>query len=340
MSDAPRTDELPDVETVPDRAPRRGPRLGQQADVAIQGVFLSAFLVAIIVYFANRADNFLTADNGITILATAAVIGIVSIGQVTTIISGGFDLSVSGVVPIGSVLYALLLNDGVSIPAALGLVLLTGCAVGLVNGFVITVMGVNPLIATLGTMSIAGGVALTLAKGVSIPFDDVDADALTRESLWGVPNHVWILLGLGVLVFGLLRFTVYGRQLYAVGGSPEASRLAGMRTRVVTSGAYVLSGTLAALAGAIISSQLLTGVAGAGSDSALQSIAAVVLGGAALTGGVGGITGTFVGVIILATLSNGMAILQVPSFYQQIATGAVLLVAVALSRLTQTLRNR
>jgi ribose/xylose/arabinose/galactoside ABC-type transport system permease subunit len=282
----------------------------------------------------------LTLSNGITILASAAVLGIVSTGQVMTIISGGFDISVSGVVPLGSVMYALMLNEGRSPASALLIVLLAGAAVGVVNGVTITVLKINPLIATLATMSIAGGIALSAANGVSVPFNDPSADGLTRSAFGDIPNHVWIFLGLAIFAFFVLRNTTYGRQIYAVGGSRDASRLAGMRTEVVTGSVYVISGTLAALAGAVIASQLLTGVGSAGADSALTSIAAVVLGGAALTGGVGGIGGTFIGVIILSTLSNGLAITQVPSFYQQIATGVVLLVAVALSQIRPLLRSR
>ncbi|GAA5227597.1 ABC transporter permease [Paeniglutamicibacter antarcticus] len=306
----------------------------------IQGVFLVTILVGIVIYFSSQSDNFFSIRNFITILATAAVIGIVSIGQVLTIITGGFDLSVSGVVPLGAVLYALFLNAGMSLPVALLLVILCGAAVGTFNGLVITLLRINPLIATLGTMSIAGGIALTLANGVSVPFTDINNDVLTQSTIGSIPNHVWLLIGLGLLAHAMLRTTVFGRQLYAVGGGEEASRLAGIKTRSVKATAYVLSGLLASLAGAVISSQLLTGVGTAGATSALTSIAAVVLGGAVLTGGVGGIPGTFVGVIILSTLSNGMAVIQVPSFYQDIATGAVLLIAVALSQLKQVISQR
>lgn len=309
------------------------------SDRAVQGVLLAVILVGILVYFQGQNSNFLTQTNLVTVLATAAVIGIVSIGQVTTIVSGGFDLSVSGVVPLGSVLFALLLNAGHGLVIALTIVVAAGLAVGVFNGIVITMLKISPLIATLGTMSVASGIALTLAGGVSVPFTDVDNDHLTRTSIASIPNHVWILLALGVAAHCLFRYTVFGRQLFAVGGSPEASRLAGIRTKFVTTLAYALSGSLAALAGAIVSSQLLTGVGTAGSMSGLSSIAAVVLGGAALTGGTGGIPGTFVGVIILAALSNGMSITQVPSFYQQIATGVVLLVAVALSQIGQFIRR-
>jgi ribose transport system permease protein len=144
---------------------------------------------------------------------------------------------------------------------------------------------------------------------------------------------VLVLVVLAVIAFLTLRYTVFGRMLYAIGGNREASRLAGMRVNLITVLVYVLCSSLAALAGVIVASQLLAGSATVGADAALQSIAAVILGGAALTGGVGGIPGTLIGVLVLGTITNGMALMQVPAFYQQIATGSILLLAVAFGRL-------
>jgi len=135
----------------------------------------------------------------------------------------------------------------------------------------------------------------------------------------------------------LLRFTIFGRMVYAVGGNPEASRLAGIRVDLVVIAVYVLCAALASFAGVVVSSQLLAGSATVGADAALSSIAAVVLGGASLSGGIGGIGGTMIGVLILGTVANGMALLQVPSFYQQIATGGILLLGVGFARLREVL---
>jgi ribose/xylose/arabinose/galactoside ABC-type transport system permease subunit len=201
-----------------------------------------------------------------------------------------------------------------------------------VNGLLIAKARINPLIATLGTLSVSGGLALTLSGGVQIPFTDVSAGVLTRRSLFNINNHVWVFLGLAVLVLLVLRYTSYGRQLYAVGGNKQAARLAGIRVDLVTISVYVLSGALAALAGAVLASQLLTGSGTAGTTSGLESITAVILGGASLSGGVGGVPGTVIGVLILGALANGMAIMSVPSFYQTMATGVVLLLAVGISQ--------
>ena len=215
-----------------------------------------------------------------------------------------------------------------------------GAVCGLVNGLIVAKAKINPLITTLATMSVTGGLALTIADGIQVPFQDPSAGVLADQSILGVNNHVWIFLGLSLIFFLILRYTVFGRYLYAVGGNAEAARLGGIRVDTVTASVYVASAALATLAGAVLASQLFTGSGTAGTNSALQSIAAVILGGASLSGGVGGVPGTLIGVLILGTLSNGMAILSVPSFYQTIATGVVLLLAVGVSQLRTIRRNR
>jgi ribose transport system permease protein len=326
-TDLPATGEATDKET----AAPRGRRIAIN-DAALQTLLLFAFLVLIAAYFTSQDSEFLTSRNALNILVNASVIGIVSLGQALALISGGFDLSVGGIVPLGGVTFAMLVNAGRSVPVALVLVIALGAAWGVVNGLLIAKARINPLIATLGTLSVSGGLALTLSDGVQIPFSDVSNGVLTRRSLFNINNHVWVFLGLAVLVLLVLRYTSYGRQLYAVGGNKQAARLAGIRVDLVTISVYVLSGALAALAGAVLASQLLTGSGTAGTTSGLESITAVILGGASLSGGVGGVPGTVIGVLILGALANGMAIMSVPSFYQTMATGVVLLLAVGISQ--------
>ncbi|MDQ6945242.1 MAG: ABC transporter permease [Actinomycetota bacterium] len=299
----------------------------------VEALGLTTFYVLVIIFFSVAAPHFLTYSNTLAILSTVTLIGIVSIGQALAIISGGFDLSVSGTVPLGAVLFAVLINHGVPVPLAILLATLSGSTVGLVNGLIVTRLGINPLITTLGTLSVATGLAYTVTNGQTVALKDLNAGVLANIAFGGISYYVIALLLFAVLSFFLLRNTVFGRMLYAIGGNREASRLAGLRIDLITATVYVLSGSLAAFAGVIIASELLAGTPTVGSDAALSSIAAVILGGAALTGGVGGIPGTLVGVLVLGTIANGMALLAVPSFYQQIATGAVLLLAVGFGRL-------
>lgn len=325
-----------DGATIAEERPARRVAL---TETTLRGVLLTAFLLLIVVFFTARDPAFLSTGNALNILVNASVIGIVSLGQALTVISGGFDLSVSGTVPLGAVVFAIVVNAGWSVSTAVLAVLAVGVACGLVNGVIVAKANINPLITTLGTLSITGGLALTIADGVQIPFTELEDGVLAGSSLLGVNNHVWILLGLSVLLFLVLRYTVFGRFLYAVGGNREAARLAGIPVDGVTIAVYAASAALASLAGAVLASQLLTGSGSVGANSALQSIAAVILGGASLSGGVGGVPGTLIGVLVLGTLANGMAILSVPAFYQTIATGFVLLLAVGISQIRQVARR-
>jgi ribose transport system permease protein len=306
-----------------------------QASFQILGI--GTFYVLILIFFAFATPNFLTYSNALNILSNVSVIGIVAMGQVLAIISGGFDLSVAGVVPLGAVAFALSTNAGLPTLVGILVVLGVGAMVGLGNGLIVTRLGINPLIATLGTLSITSGLAYTLSRGVTIPFRNPAAGVLADRTVGGLSYYVIAFALISLLGFVMLRYTVFGRMLYAIGGNRDASRLAGLRVDLMTVLVYMLCSMLAASAGVVVSSQLLAGSATVGADAALASIAAVILGGASLTGGVGGVPGTLIGVLVLGTISNGMALMQVPAFYQQIATGIILLLAVGFGRLRSVL---
>jgi ribose transport system permease protein len=322
------------VRPAPIEPPRgRGPRRERLIRIGFQTLGIGTFYLFILIFFSIASPYFLTYSNALNILTNVSVIGIVAIGQALAVISGGFDLSVSGTLPLGAVVFALLSNAGFGVAEAMLLAIAVGAFVGLINGVIVTKLQINPLITTLGTLSIGVGLAFTLSSGVTIPFADLDAGVLADKTFGGLSYYLVAFLLLSILAFSVLRFTVFGRMLYAIGGNREASRLAGMRIDLVTIAVYVQCGSLAAFAGVVVASQLLAGSATVGTDAALSSIAAVILGGASLTGGVGGIPGTLIGVLVLGTIANVMVLLQVPAFYQQIATGAILLVGVGFARL-------
>lgn len=299
---------------------------------AAQLLGLGGFYVLVLVFFSIQAPHFLSFSNAVNILSNVSVIGIVTLGQALVLIAGGFDLSVAGTVPLGGVIFTILINRGLNVPEAWLGAAIAGGLIGLGNGIIITRIGINALVTTLGTLSITGGLAYVVTAGVTIPFDNLDNGPIDNVAL-GMPLYVWVWIAMNVIVFVVLRFTVFGRMIYAIGGNREASRLAGVRVDLVTTAVYVISGGLGAFSGVMLAQQLLAGAPTVGSTAALTSIAAVILGGAALTGGVGGVPGTIVGVLVLGTISNGMALMQVPAFYQQIATGSILLLAVGFGRL-------
>lgn len=298
-----------------------------------------AFYVILSTYFWLQVPGFGTYWNAVNILSTASVVLVVSLGQALAIISGGFDLSVGGTVPLGAVIFAQLTNNDFSIIAALTITVLVGLVVGALNALLIGKLGINPLIATLGTLSITGGVAFTVANGVTLQMRP-EAGVLGDPSFVQIPYLCFLAVGMALVMDLVLRFTVFGRRVYTVGGNSQAARLAGVRVGWVLFGVYGLSGALSALAGVIAASQVLAATGDIGATTTLVSIAAVVLGGAALTGGTGGVPGTLLGVLLLATVANGMNIMRVPAFYQQIVTGAVLLLAVGFGRLQERFRDR
>ena len=298
----------------------------------IQALGLGGFYVLVLIFFSLEAPHFFSFSNTVNILSNVSVIGIVTLGQALVLIAGGFDLSVAGTVPLGSVIFTILINRGFNVGEAWAGAAVAGGLIGLGNGLIITRIGINALVTTLGTLSITGGLAYVVTNGETVPFANLDNGPIDNV-VGGMPIYVWVWIAMNVLVFVVLRFTVFGRMIYAIGGNREASRLAGVRVDLVTTLVYVISGALGAFSGVMLAQQLLAGAPTVGSTAALTSIAAVILGGASLTGGVGGVPGTIVGVLVLGTVANGMALMQVPAFYQQIATGSILLLAVGFGRL-------
>ncbi len=302
-------------------------RMLRKRKLGIEMIGLFIFYIIIILFFSISTDNFFSKSNLLNVLDNISVLGFVSIGQIFALIVGGFDLSVGGVVPLAAVLYVTLSNLGYSTFFAMFIVLLVGGAVGLVNGFFVTKLKINPLITTLGTLSITAGLAKLASGGLTTIMENPEA-AMLAKKISGIPIHVVVLLIISVLSYFILRYTTFGRSIYAIGGNQEASRLAGLRVNLNINIVFVLCGTLAAFAGIVLASQLMAGSGTMGAETHLKSITAAVLGGASLAGGQGGIVGTMIGVLILGTLTNGMAIMQIQAFYQEIVTGIVLLLAI------------
>lgn len=294
---------------------------------------LGLFIVALCVAFSVLTGSFDTGSNAVTIVSGSAVLAMVSLGQTFAMISGGFDLSVAGVAPLAAVVFCILSNDGLPATAAIGAVIAIGVLVGLVNGTIITWIGINPLITTLGMLSITGGLAYAASSGITVSLNDPGAGFLANPLPGNVPLFVVITIVLAVVGWLLLRFTTVGRSVYAVGGNRSAAWLAGIRVNGLTVLVYAMCGALAALAGVVVASELLAGSGTVESTAALDSIAAVVLGGAALAGGEGSVAGAMLGVLVIGIIGNGLQLIHISSFYQQIATGAILLLAVGTQRL-------
>ncbi|SJM32286.1 ABC transporter permease [Mesorhizobium delmotii] len=296
---------------------------------------LLVLIVAIIVGMSLASPVFLSLANFRAIAIGMAPTVIIAVGMTVLLVSGGFDLSVGSVLALASTVTALLLLSGASIPLAILGALALGVIIGLANGIVVTRIGVNPLVATLGSMSIARGIALVLTEGFSLSNLPPAFGWAGRAEILGLPFLLWVALAL-VVVFDLaMRHGSFFRQLYYIGSNEKAARLSGLAVNRVRTLAYMLSGLLAALAGVLLASRLMSGTPTAGNALELQVLAAAVIGGASLRGGEGTVVGAFLGVIFVALINNAMTMLAVSIYWQMIVTGAVLVLAVALDMLVR-----
>ncbi len=283
-------------------------------------------------------DRFLSFSNLANVGQQIAVISIVALGATYVIIAGGIDLSVGSVVALSSVVFALAFsNAGLAWPVAVLAALATGIAVGVVNGLLVTLGRLPAFIATLATLSMARGLALVVSEGRPISgFPDEFRTITSGRIVGDVPVSIGLTIVLFVLGGLALRHTVFGRAVYAVGGSEEVARLSGIRVVRLKVAIYALAGFCAAVGGLVLTSRLNSAQPVAGQGLELDVIAAVVIGGASLSGGQGTAFGTLLGALIIGVLRNGLNLLNVSSFWQQVAVGAVIAAAV----MTDTLRRR
>jgi ribose transport system permease protein len=290
------------------------------------GVLLG--LLLLIIFFSLASPYFLTFDNMMNVARQISMIGIIAVGMTFVLISAGIDLSVGAVVGLGGIITAGLLRDGFPIPVAILAGLGFGLLSGLTNGFLVTKMGLPPFIATLASMSIWRGAALTYTKGYAIFGLPQSFDFLGRGYVGPIPLPVVIMAIVYASGYYLLNHTAFGRYVYAVGGNLQAAKLSGVRVHLTLISVYGIAGLLSGLSGIILSSRLMSGQGTAGTGYELDVIASCVLGGVSLFGGQGNLTGTIIGAFIIGILANGMTLLDVSSFYQMMAKGLVILLAV------------
>ena len=293
---------------------------------------LIALAVLVGIFGSLRPDVFFLARNISNIGQGIAILGILATAQTIVIVSGGLDISVGAVVGLSTVCIALGVVWTGSLAFGIPFGIAVGALAGLVNGLIVTVGGVNAVIATLGTMAAFRGVAFIMSDGQSISIFNPALRFIGSGKLLGLPVTIAVLLVVCAAFFVLMRFTIIGRNIYAIGGNPVVARLAGLNNRAYQIGVYVLSGAAAGLAGLLLAARTGSGQPISGSDGLeLQAITAAVLGGCALTGGKGTIVGGLLGVLILGVLNNGMILTSVPTFYQMVARGLLLIAAVLVA---------
>ncbi len=303
------------------------------------GLLLALILLCVVLSFLSPV--FFTALNIKNVLRDAALVAIAGIGMVMVILLGEIDLSVGSVQAVAGIVAVAVLNSFSSVSVALAATLFAGACIGLINGLLITRAQINSLIATLGMMAILRGGAMVSTQAVSIQGAVDSFIEIGTGHLGPLPIPVLIAFLLLVLFFYVLHYTTFGRYVYAVGGNPQAARLSGLPVERIRIAVFVIAGLLAALSAFILASRLNSGQPNAGLGFELQVIAAVILGGISLTGGVGTLAGALIGILILTVLSNGLVLLNVSSFYHDIARGIVIILAVYLdTRRKQSLVRR
>lgn len=287
-------------------------------------------VIGMIVIGQTLSPEFLSSFNVQSIVAAAAPLTLVAVGQTIVILTRGIDLSVGSVMSLTSVAAAMYMNnsDSLVLPALL-MCAGIGAAIGLANGLAITVLRVEPIIATLGMLSIVQGLTFELSMtpaGLTPPF----LQSLVYESAGPIPKSTFVILSAAALGILILRLTRFGKHVYALGGSEQATRLSGVHTVRVKIAVYMLSGTFAALAGVMLAARLGQGDPLSGQVFMLSSIAVVAIGGTSLFGGRGGVVGTLAGVFILTMLANLLNLEGVQTYPQQLITGLLIIGVVAL----------
>ncbi len=317
------------------------------------GVLPFLLLVAVVV-FASLSENFLTLRNLTNVVRQAVYLLIVSLGQMLALLTGGFDLSVGTILALTSVVAASVMAwahaafpDLVWLSIGLGALagLLAGAAVGAINGLGVALFGVSPFIMTLGMASVGFGIALYLTGGVPVYGMPVEfGEIFGFGDLWGVPVPILVAVLSVVAMMVLVDRTRLGRAFYAVGGNLKAARLSGIDTRRVLFATYVLCALLAALGGLLLTARLDTGEANIGASMPLESIAACVIAGVSLRGGVGRVENVVLGALFIVLVQNGMNLARIESYLQTVVLGLLLILAVIADqlrlRLLATLRSR
>ena len=303
------------------------------------GPFIALLIIA--VGLSIISPNFLTLDNLLNVMRQASINALIAFGMTLVILLGGIDLSAGSVLALSSVIIATLLQNGTSAGVATLAGLAAGGLMGLANGLVISKGKVAPFIATLGSMTVLRGLALVVSNGS--PISSFNSDFFSMLGGGYVARLVPIPVVLMLIMFGafwfVLKKTVFGRHVYATGGNAEAAKLSGVKVDRVQLWVYTISGVMAAIAGVVLTSRLNSAQPTAGTGYELDAIAAAVIGGVSLSGGIGRITGTVIGVLILGVMTSGFTFIRIDAYYQEIVKGIIIVGAVIADQYRQRHRR-
>lgn len=300
------------------------------ADASALITVISALLI-LIVFFSMSSPHFFKLNNFLNIGLYAAIVGTVASSMTFINVSGSIDISVGSQIAVVGMIVAIFSRmPNSSIPLTIFAGLVTGALCGLFNGFFITVFKVNAFITTIASMQVLRGVAYLISDGQTLVISNPAFKFIGRGYIMGIPVTLIVMVICYIIFHIVSKYTVFGRTIYMIGGNPQASYLSGIRVQKTKAILYVINGMMAGMAGIMLAAQTGAGLPMAAMETNMTALSAVILGGAGLTGGRGTIIGTFIGVLVLATLNNGMVMLNVQSFWQQVIIGTVLLISVSI----------
>jgi len=318
----------------------------------VRKLALFLVLIALMIFFSTQNENFLTLRNAMTVLRSVSITGVIALGMTLVIVAGEIDLSVGSMVALSGVLTAWLvgqlmqamgMGDVISVIVAVSISLGVGTLVGLFTATLRSFLRIPSFITTLGLLTALSGTAYLISRGfpiITFPswYNYIGAGWLFAgrfHGFQGIPFQVIILFVVFALLYILLHYTGMGRSIYAVGANEESARLSGVNVYLVRCVAFGVTGFLAALSGVMVSSQIMTGVPAVGAGGEMNAISAVIIGGASLSGGVGKITGTLIGILFLGVLQNGMTMMGMNTHWQAVIRGALVIAAVLFNMLIQ-----
>ncbi|KKI88423.1 ribose ABC transporter permease [Bacillus sp. SA1-12] len=295
------------------------------------GMIMILLLLCVVLSF--TAPNFLDTANMLNVLKQVSIIAVLAAGMTIVILTGGIDLSVGSTVALSGVISVMVSAAGVHPIIAMLSGAAVGYAVGLINGFFTAKTKLPSFIVTLGSFTYVRGLAYVISGGYPIVLQNETFKFIGGGAIFGVPTPIYIMLLVYGVMFFVLKYTMFGRHIYAIGGNEEAARLTGIRVEKTLINVYSISGLLAGLGGVVLAGRLYSGQPTAGQMYELDAIAAVILGGTSLTGGKGRIQGTIIGVLIMGVISNGLTLMDVNYYWQLVVKGGVIVAAVLLDRL-------
>lgn len=303
------------------------------------GVFIA--LIVLVLVFAISSPIFLTGENVLIITRQVSVVSLLAIGMTMVIITGGIDLSVSSVIAMAGIVTASAMKEmNLSIPVAILMGLGVGILTGIINGVLIALLNMPAFITTMGTMTILRGLAFIYTGAYPVYGLPPAFKSLGQGYLGLIPIPTIILVVIALVASFILRKTVFGRHIYAIGGNESAAKLAGIKVPHIKIAVYILSGFIASIAAVIQAARIGAGMPTVGAGFELDAVAAVVIGGAAMSGGSGTILGTIIGSVVLGVLSNGLSLLDVDSYVMEVIRGLVVIIAVLADQLRVVMANR